>query len=98
MGDLFNPPRLMPLRIYQEMAISKMRDSVHSGNRRIVLQLPTGAGKTLIAARIVRSAVEKRQRVLFIAPSINLIDQTVAKFEAEGINDIGVMQGNHPRR
>lgn len=69
MGDLFNPPRLMPLRIYQEMAISKMRDSVHSGNRRIVLQLPTGAGKTLIAARIVRSAVEKRQRVLFIAPS-----------------------------
>lgn len=97
MGDLFNPPRPKPLRIYQEIAISKMRESIRCGNRRIVLELPTGAGKTLIAAHIVRSAVKKRQRVLFIAPAIDLINQTVAKFEAEGINDIGVMQGNHPR-
>jgi DNA repair protein RadD len=62
-----------------------------------MLQLPTGAGKTRIAAEIITRAVDKRKRVAFTVPAISLIDQTVAAFEAEGIDGLGVMQGIHER-
>jgi DNA repair protein RadD len=59
--------------------------------------MPTGAGKTLIAAKIIEGAMSKGNRVIFTVPAIPLIDQTVRAFEAEGIRDIGVMQAGHPR-
>jgi superfamily II DNA or RNA helicase len=62
-----------------------------------MLQAPTGFGKTLTAAHIIRRALDKGKRVAFVVPAINLIDQTVAAFEAEGIHAIGVMQGIHER-
>jgi DNA repair protein RadD len=43
------------------------------------------------------SARAKDKRVAFVVPALSLIDQTVAAFEAEGIADIGVMQGIHER-
>ena len=62
-----------------------------------MLQMPTGAGKTRIAAQIIQRALDKGKRVAFIVPALSLIDQTVAAFEAEGIHCIGVMQGIHER-
>jgi DNA repair protein RadD len=62
-----------------------------------MLQAPTGAGKTLLAAHIIQRALAKEKRVAFLVPALNLIDQTVRAFEAEGISAIGVMQGDHPR-
>lgn len=85
------------LRPHQERAIALVRQSLGSGNRRVVLQGPVGFGKTLVAARIIEGALSKGNRVVFTAPQISLIDQTVTAFEAEGIRDIGVMQANHPR-
>jgi DNA repair protein RadD len=58
---------------------------------------PTGFGKTLTSAHIIRRALDKRKRVAFTVPSINLIDQTIAAFEAEGIHCLGVLQGAHPK-
>lgn len=86
-----------PLRPHQSRAITLLRESILSGNRRVVLQLPTGAGKTRTAAEIVNNALAKGNRVCFTVPAISLIDQTVAAFEDEGIHDIGVIQSNHPR-
>jgi superfamily II DNA or RNA helicase len=71
--------------------------SLASGRRRPMLQLPTGAGKTVIAANIIRRALAKGKRVAFVVPALSLIDQTVRAFEAEGIHCVGVMQGIHPR-
>ena len=62
-----------------------------------MLMMPTGGGKTLLAAHIIARALDKGKRVAFTVPAINLIDQTVAAFEAEGIHAIGVMQGIHER-
>ena len=85
------------LRVHQSAAIDLLRDAFRRGNRRVVIQGPTGFGKTLVAAKIIEGALEKGNRVVFTAPAISLIDQTVAAFEAEGIRDIGVMQANHHR-
>jgi DNA repair protein RadD len=88
---------LRPLRPYQQRALDALRASVAAGNRRPMLQAPTGFGKTLTAAHMIQRALDKGKRVAFTVPALNLIDQTVAAFEAEGIHCLGVMQGIHER-
>jgi superfamily II DNA or RNA helicase len=74
-----------------------LRQSLGHGKKRVVLQLPTGAGKTYVASRIVAGALAKGKRVCFTVPLISLVDQTIAAFEAEGIDHIGVIQSKHHR-
>lgn len=98
MFDLLSTaPKPKTLRKHQRRAIDLIRSSLGKGNRRVVCQGPTGFGKTLTAAKIIEGALDKGNRVIFTAPAISLIDQTVDAFENEGIRNIGVMQANHPR-
>lgn len=84
------------LRPHQKHAIALLRSSLGSGHTRPMLQAPTGAGKTMIAAAIVAGARAKGNRVIFVVPALSLINQTVERFYAEGIFDVGVIQGDHP--
>jgi DNA repair protein RadD len=88
---------LRPLRPHQERALVSLRASLSSGKRRPLLQAPCGFGKTKLAAEIIQRVLDKGRRVAFTVPAISLVDQTVAAFEAEGIDCIGVMQGIHER-
>jgi superfamily II DNA or RNA helicase len=88
---------LRPLRPHQEQALAMLRASLGAGRKRPMLMMPTGGGKTLLAAHMIRRALDKGKRVAFTVPAINLIGQTVSAFEAEGIACIGVMQGIHER-
>lgn len=65
-----------------------------------MLGLSTGSGKTVISAHIVSGALAKGNRVAFVVPMLNLIDQTFERFMENGIDpgDIGVVQGNHDWR
>jgi len=83
------------LRPYQVDALGAIRDSVRQGVRRLVLQAPTGSGKTRLAADIVEGARSKANKVVFVVPAIQLIDQAVEMFWGEGIRDIGVIQADH---
>jgi len=60
-----------------------------------MLQLPTAAGKTFIAAEVIKSALAKGSRVIFCVPAISLIDQSIEAFRNAGITGIGVVQGDH---
>ena len=91
------PGALRPLRPHQERALEALRGSLVAGHRRPMLQMPTGAGKTLLAAHVIRRALDKGKRVAFVVPALSLIDQTVTALEAEGISCVGVMQGIHER-
>ncbi len=84
-------------RPHQLDAIRLLGESVAKGNRRIMVQMPTGAGKTLFAAMLIQGALETGRQVTFAVPAISLVDQTVEAFEAEGIRNIGVMQASHER-
>ena len=83
------------LRDYQQSAIDALRASLASGHKRVVMQGPTGFGKTVLAGEMISSARSKGKRVLFTVPAISLVDQTVESFYAHGIDDIGVIQANH---
>lgn len=91
---------LKPLRPHQQRAIDGLKQSILDGHRRPVLQAPTGAGKTVIAAHIVAGTRAKGKTLAFCVPSISLIDQTFERFVENGIDpaEMGVIQGNHPWR
>lgn len=98
MLDMFRTTSRRELRPHQVKAIEMLRHSFApsgKGNRRVVLQAATGFGKTLTAAKIIENALAKNGKVLFTVPRLSLIDQTVAEFRREGIDDIGVIQANH---
>lgn len=84
------------LRPHQSEAVRLLRQAIASGSRRPLLQAPTGAGKTVLAAAIINLARAKGNRVIFVVPAITLVDQTAREFFAEGIHDIGVIQASHP--
>lgn len=88
-----NPRKLRP---YQEETLAAIRKSVGQGIRRLVLQAPTGSGKTMVASAIAAGAQAKNNRLVFCVSSIGLIDQAVQMFWDEGIRDVGVIQADHP--
>lgn len=83
------------LRPHQKTALAAVKASLMAGRRRPMIQAPTGAGKTLLGAAIVDGALRKGNSVCFCVPALSLVDQTVEAFWAEGIRDVGVIQGAH---
>jgi DNA repair protein RadD len=83
------------LHEHQVRGIDLVRASLMAGKKRPMLQAPTGAGKTIQAAKIIERARVKNKRVLFTVPALSLVDQTVVRLDEEGIMDVGVIQANH---
>ncbi|MBG0797172.1 DEAD/DEAH box helicase [Methylocystis sp. L43] len=86
---------LRPMRPHQARALETLRASLRAGHRRPLLQAPTGFGKTLTAAHIIARALEKDHRIIFTVPALSLVEQTVDAFRNEGIDCVGVIQGDH---
>ncbi len=84
------------LRTDQAEAIENVRSAMRE-TRRVVLQSPTGWGKTVVAGDIVRSARDKDKRTLITVPALSLVDQTVEALYAQGISEVGVIQANHEK-
>jgi superfamily II DNA or RNA helicase len=55
------------LRDYQADLVEEFHSRVAAGDRRILAVMPTGAGKTIVASNIIRTATRNRQRVLVLA-------------------------------
>jgi len=60
------------LRPYQINALDMIRTTARKGSRRIVCQMPTGAGKTVTAARLILTAFDKGKAAIFVVPAISL--------------------------
>jgi superfamily II DNA or RNA helicase len=90
------PMMAFTLRPDQQDVLGRLDQMIERGARRIVVQAPTGWGKTVLAAAVVEKALAEGKRVAFIVPALSLIDQTVDRFYAAGLRDIGVMQADHP--
>ena len=67
----------MQLRPYQQRYLDALRQHAAEGSRKMLLTLPTGGGKTVIASALVASARALGSGVLFIAHRLELIDQAV---------------------
>jgi len=83
------------LRPQQVDLLAVLDAEIEAGCRRLIAQAPTGFGKTMVAAAVARKYQDTGKRVIFTVPALSLIDQTVEKFFAEGVHDVGVIQANH---
>lgn len=77
---------MFELRDYQEQALDRLRAQYEAGLRRLLLVLPTGAGKTVVAAHVMHQYALRGERVLFLAHRRELIFQAAAKLEAYGLS------------
>jgi ATP-dependent helicase IRC3 len=68
-------------RPYQSAAVDTVLSKYHSGLRQMMIALPTGAGKTVVAALIMEKllSVLDGKRLLFLAHRKEIIEQTAEK-------------------
>lgn len=71
----------MILRDYQLRAVEKCRDAIRRGRRSIILQAPCGAGKTVIAAHMLREGANMGNRGMFAVDAIELVNQSSDKLD-----------------
>jgi superfamily II DNA or RNA helicase len=86
----------MELRNYQEELIQKIFASWASGHRRVLAQLPTGAGKTVLFASISRNFLERGEGVLVIAHRQELIFQAGEKLKQVSGLPVGYIKAGLP--
>lgn len=84
------------LRPYQLDAIARTQAAYRAGARAVLLQMPTGAGKTHAAARgIIAPTVARGRRVVFAAHLEEIIDDTAGRLAAMGLA-VGIIKSGRP--
>jgi superfamily II DNA or RNA helicase len=73
------------LRHYQTQSIQRLRNLIRNDIRKIILVLPTGAGKTVVASSMIHSMLAKDKQALFLAHRKELIDQCCEKLARWGV-------------
>ena len=88
------PPDLRP---YQRDVIERFHRCVDEGHRRIMLVAPTGSGKTVIGADIIRTKARAMRPVMVLAHRREIITQTSRKLYAANVAH-GIIQAGFPTR
>ena len=86
----------LQLRPYQASSVESLRTGFRSNHTRQVLAAPTGAGKSRIMEFMIRAAMDKGSRIMFICERRILVDQFSAHLDRAGI-DHGVLMSGHWR-
>lgn len=83
----------MQLREYQQRTVDAIREKAASGSRRILVVLPTGAGKTHTMATLVHGAIGKGNKVLALMHRRGLVEQMQERFTECHIDSGLIMSG-----
>jgi len=87
---------MIELRPYQEQVIASTKGALLSCSS-IIIPLPTGGGKTVLAADLIRQEIEAGGYVVVLVHRTELVDQMVAKLFAIGI-DAGIIKAGYKPR
>lgn len=82
---------MITLRGNQHLAVGGCRAEYAKGTKSVLLCMPTGAGKTVVASYIMLSAIEKGKVILFLAHRRELLHQTVDKLNRFGVHDCNII-------
>jgi len=85
---------MVQLRDYQQTSIGQVRDSFRDGNRRVLLVLPTGGGKTVCFSYIAAGVAKNQKRVLIVAHRRELLRQISNALKMVGVRH-AVMTGGY---
>ena len=76
---------MIVLRDYQQAMIDEARSAYKAGERAVLLQLPTGGGKTITASTVVHGAAQKGNRTWWLTHRRELASQASQTFHELGI-------------
>ena len=96
---LYDDPQKEP-RYYQLLAINKVIEAVLNNQKRILLTLATGTGKTYVASQIVWKLWKSKQvkKVLYLTDRAKVLrDQAYDEFKALGDARAKIIQGKTPK-
>ena len=82
------------LRPDQLQVVRAVEAQFYYGNRRLCIQMPTGSGKTVVAAEITRRMGARR--TLYVVPSDEIFQQTAEKLRAAGVTPTLLQAGAFP--
>lgn len=82
------------LRPYQADLIDKIRARMRAGIRSLLVTSPTGSGKTLLTAHMLKTASDRGKKCWFVVHRKELVEQSIAAFKEVGI-DCGVVAQGH---
>lgn len=85
----------MTLRQYQANCVGGVKRALKV-HRRVLLQSPTGSGKTMQAAHMIRGCVNNGWRVMFLCHRDELVQQTSATLLRMGV-DHGFVAAGYPK-
>lgn len=83
--EVVRPMQSPTLRPYQREAVAAVREAYMAGHRSTLLVLPTGCGKTVVFAEVMRRTVARGRRGLILAHRTELLEQALAKLLACGV-------------
>jgi type I restriction enzyme R subunit len=96
---LYYDPQKEP-RYYQLLAINKIIEAVLKGQKRILLTLATGTGKTYVASQVVYKLWKSKQikKVLYLTDRAEVLrDQAYDEFKALGDARDKIIEGKTPK-
>lgn len=83
---------MIKLRPYQQLAINDIKDCFKK-NKHILLQAPTGSGKTVIFTIISKLVFEKGKKILIITDRTELLMQAGGSLKKVGLNAFYIQAG-----
>ncbi len=94
---IFQPtPKI--LRIYQNAAVDQTSRSFQRGNKRVIVCIATGGGKSATAMEIIRRTLARKKRALFLTDRNILIDQFDREAELWGLSHGVIRKGGFTDR
>ncbi len=98
-GPYCDQPGVNKLRYYQEVAVNRSIERILRGQKRLLLAMATGTGKTDIAFQIAWKLWQAKvvRRVLFLADRIFLRDQAHQRFSPFGDARDVISEGKVPK-
>lgn len=88
------------LRPYQTELVAAVRDALSKRNRRVLLQAPTGSGKTVLTAHMIAEAASRGLSTWFCVHRRELLDQSSDTLTRFGVRHGRIAAGHsyHPER
>lgn len=81
------------MRPYQVRLVETVREMVRQGRRRVIINSPTGSGKTVMACCLIKLSALKNKRSMFLAPRRELLKQASAHLEFCGVRHSFIAAG-----
>jgi superfamily II DNA or RNA helicase len=88
----------MKLRPYQQAGIEQIREHYRKGHKRVILHLATGGGKTVCFSYMLGQVAKQGKKAIMVVRGKELVDQASKRLFDCGIDNHGVLQGNHWNR